>query len=509
MRVHNLPQSDRMAEAEAVQNEPAPEPEVTGCGADLDTFHQFTGQCWSDAAIVFLLFSNTLGPVVQTRLQEEGEGIRDSFEAWAGPNKAIIDAIAGFELSEETLKSFVDKTKQYLFCIHRRFENSTLRQVRLNVGIQKQPQLRRCDSMIFSYCQEATAILATELLHRVKIGATNRNNIEDVVREREANLERSIQKYIGQGLIEKPVDESAPGYNNLRVGKFIAVLIKFFKPDTGHLELSTVEPSALGERLTADMALYRDIDVILKQSDELIKKMGEEITDEEIEATEISDEDLAKAMKEIEDAENAEGGGAAPVVADPFDKDVFNYEYVTNIPDTVHFSMVLGLQSLTGGKHAVCFLTCADGEQYIYDDNIGVLLKIPWRKAINKNFTRFYIAYESTDGSPVSKYALLGTNPETLDSISVSKRGVKYTKGKKILTSSQFMTALEMHFPKPKGVVYSLYEFSYIFAQAPMKAPDAGGGGGGAGAAAAQSGGRTRRRPKQERRLRSRPTRRQ
>lgn len=487
--------------AEAVQV-PTPHPEFSGCGADLETFHQNTGQCWSDSAMVFLLFSNTLGPVVQKRLAEEGENIRASFEAWAAANTAKLNEIAGFELSAEELATFVDKAKQYLYCVNRRFQNSKLKEK--PAAVLKRPELRRCDSLLFSYCQEATGILASEALLRYKLGAQRRGpeqEIEQVTREREANAGRSIQKYMKEGLIDVPAEQGAPGYNNLRVSKFIAVLVAFFKADVQPIELHSIQPEDLVGRLGAqDVCLYVDADKDSEMLETFIGKLGqnEEGSDEEgLEEVELTEEELELEMKKL--LEEDEGGVKEPLT-DKYDIDVTNYDFAVAIPEDIPYSVVVGMKSPTGAGHAICFLTCVNGEQYIYDDNMGILLKADWRRAIQNKYTRFFFAYMAGadfTGRP-DKFAFLAMNPKTKDRILVAQNGVSATEGTWKFTPEQTMKTLKDRlFAGERGVVYTLFQLAYFFVERMPPGPRAAAGGAGGGAA---QGGGTRRRIRKERR---------
>ena len=100
------------------------EKKPTQCVKTLKAFNQYTGQCWSDATSVFLLFASKVGSFVQGAFLLRDEiRLKQLFNGWLTKNKSKVDTIAGFELSGEDYTQFIKLATDYMTCLHGRFKN--------------------------------------------------------------------------------------------------------------------------------------------------------------------------------------------------------------------------------------------------------------------------------------------------------------------------------------------------------------------------------------------------
>jgi hypothetical protein len=131
------------------------------CMAGMRSFQQYSGQCWSDATSIFMLYSFGLGPIFQKAFQRlTKEALEKEFIDWAGTpeSKKFIYSIifkeqpaAAAELGDlidRVYTQLINALAQYLVCLQRRFLNSIKPQETLT------PKAQTCSPKIYSFCKE-------------------------------------------------------------------------------------------------------------------------------------------------------------------------------------------------------------------------------------------------------------------------------------------------------------------------------------------------------------------
>lgn len=328
---------------------------VRGCQHGLETFYQATGQCWSDALSIFLLFANNLGPVVQRELIEKKESLGESFGSWASANRAFIQEVAGFELNDDKFGNFIQATQDYLYCLYERFKNSKL--AKHIVTKNEQAGRRRCDSIVLSHCQAQTAGLANELLMDMGflVDVAGLTSLREGIATIRKNTKRKENTH-------KPISAE---YDMRKIGKLASVLGRFFYNTLNILELNDKTPESLLPILNGqDSILYLNMN-----KGEPTFENPVLVNNTETENNIISGKRLSIALSKL----------FVPV----------NYNFVVNIPSDVNYSMLVGVVK-DGSGHAISFLSCSDGKQYLYDDNLGILVNMNWREIINNKYTNFF-----------------------------------------------------------------------------------------------------------------------
>jgi hypothetical protein len=354
-----------------------PEVPVTLCEKNLYLFNQYTGQCWSDATMVFLLFSEGLGPATQKKILMPKADLERAFYDFATKEKDVIQNIAGYPLDDVTFEEFIVNTTVYINCIKRRFENWRLRTKNIRESVR--PALQRCDSMLYSLCQETAAPEANELLYPAS--PSTAANFEgkseaEKLQVRQAELlgiyRRSVtRKNAAQPLLEKVealrgkegttveslVKENVKfsnvrGYSPKRLGKLVSVLIYFFLDGATGVAGYTPSKQTVNVKTQVDdsiksSALYQD-----------------EIT--------------------------------IGIDIDPFAPEIEAKEIVQNMMPAMTVSTVLlvhdvkfdGTNHSIDG-HAIALLECG-GSQYLYDDNLKILVQINWKDVFSEPYSAVY-----------------------------------------------------------------------------------------------------------------------
>lgn len=131
------------------------------CMAGMRSFQQYSGQCWSDATSIFMLYSFGLGPIFQKAFQGlTKEALEKEFIDWAGTpeSKKFIYSIifkeqpaAAAELGgliDRVYTQLINALAQYLVCLQRRFLNSIKPQETLRL------KARTCNPKVYSFCKE-------------------------------------------------------------------------------------------------------------------------------------------------------------------------------------------------------------------------------------------------------------------------------------------------------------------------------------------------------------------
>ncbi len=273
------------------------------CEHEMEVLHQYSGQCWNDASIIFLWFSSGVGPFIQERLQDSN--ILEQFEAWLANSRTKQNILSVFPDAEKNYLAFSYYFVEYMKCMKQRYELW-----KASEGPKKiKTALQRRMSCNLSRCGEEYGIKTSELL-----------------------VQDNVYRLKTQKLSNKETVLEGSGYNTIKFNNVLYLILHFF--------------------LNGNMAL------LSYQKDDTLK-YGEYL----------------KSFRK-------------PVLLhNPFDPRFFSsfYELHTfqsifnNVSDHYRVSMMTGFKSLdTSALHAVTFLTCQDGTEYFYDDNLFVLAKMRW-----------------------------------------------------------------------------------------------------------------------------------
>jgi hypothetical protein len=102
------------------------------CYDSLSAFLNYSGQCWSDSASVFLLFSHGLGPLLQSIFNtHKTQELADIYIDWCLKNQEAIQTVATIysrnPLTLPELTKYIDYSSQYLKCLHQRYLNTIMK----------------------------------------------------------------------------------------------------------------------------------------------------------------------------------------------------------------------------------------------------------------------------------------------------------------------------------------------------------------------------------------------
>lgn len=274
------------------------------CEHEMEVLHQYSGQCWNDASIIFLWFASGAGVFIQERLQDPK--IIEYFEEWLADSRTKQNILSVFPDAEKNYMAFSYYFVEYMKCMKQRYD--LWKQVE---GPKKiKTTLQRRMSCSLSRCGEDYGIKTSELLVQDTIYRPRTEKLSN----RESVIEGS-------------------GYNTTKFNNVLFLMLHFF--------------------LNGNIAL-------LSYQKEDTPKYGEYL------------KTLSKPV----------------FLHNPFDPRFFSsfYELHTfqpifkNVSNHYRLSMIVGLKALDSPSlHAVTFLTCQDGSEYFYDDNLFVLAKMKWK----------------------------------------------------------------------------------------------------------------------------------
>lgn len=139
-------------------------PEPKSCMGGLRTFQQYSGQCWSDASSIFMLYSFTLSSMFQGAFQTLNKtDLETRFVNWCHTTgrSFIYDLLikedpskrAEFNpLIDSYYDSLVNALSQYLVCLQRRYLNSIAAPPEEEtISVIKR---RTCSPKVYSFCKE-------------------------------------------------------------------------------------------------------------------------------------------------------------------------------------------------------------------------------------------------------------------------------------------------------------------------------------------------------------------
>jgi hypothetical protein len=331
------------------------ESEKVDCVNNLKSFEQYSGQCWSDAASIFLLFSNEVGKKTQHFLAAENSF--SDYIKWCYRNKYFIEDIRGIAFNTyDEFEQFIFFSTAYLECLQNRFKT-------WKKNKENQSEALSCKLIVYSYCQESVGILAGALLN---FSGLMRRNIDNAANTRGIPIRDYFGKIITEYLDVNERDDlqkaalldrfflhsfgiESRGYDNREFGKVIAVYLKFLNKD-----------------------------IIFEPHPEFILR----------------------------------------IIREEPTKSIFYYDPVASIKEFVNVKLINTINALVKthyinmtaqlkvgkGWHAITFLTCENNQQIIYDNNRGELVeaywcelyKFPVGEAIGGNYQQYYLFHDDT-----------------------------------------------------------------------------------------------------------------
>ena len=271
---------------------------VIECVPNMEILHQVSGQCWDDAAIVFLWFSSGMGPIIQQRLQEKQ--LVEEFELWLR-NTEIKDGIKNlFPNVFLNYRNFTNTIIDYLSKLQERY----LLFQSISEPTKKKNTRQRALSENFSLNLEFSGIAAGDIL--------------------DVNNDKCR---VSQG--------AGGGYFIDKFANVLYILIHFFLRGRLKLLLFNKEESST----------YGDL-LKLQNGPIFIHN--------------IYNSSIKSALIPLNDAESI----------------------LKNIDDNfrISFQGDVGVYTSAGWGygHVITFLTCEDGNYYLFDNNTYILTKINW-----------------------------------------------------------------------------------------------------------------------------------
>lgn len=360
------------------------------CMAGMRSFQQYSGQCWSDATSILMLYSSGIGPIFQKAFQTfSKEALEEQFIKWAEKEDAksyiysIIfkeePAAAATELKDIVDRSYthlINALAQYLVCLQRRFLNSIKPQEILT------PKAQTCSPKMYSFCKEEAgryigahmnpiifkargelAFYTTLAPFNATAAKRRRQNLF-----RRPNLQSNqIQSFIGEG--------QQGGLPSL-FSKCIPVYMKFF--NSSPQMFFAINVLNQPDRLEATVAPFGNSFILF--SDVLQTRVADGIPF-------IIQSQFQSIHKLIE----------------------LNYK----------ISLIVGVTRYDEPKgHAISLLECENGETVLYDDELREMVGISWKEMfviINDEIPEImYISIEnisSRDATTLGQAITTGMGP--------------------------------------------------------------------------------------------------
>lgn len=200
---------------------------ILSCSHELQSFHQFSGQCWSDSAANLLFFAAGVGGKVQAGLQ--ADDVVEKLDSWLRKKENLekyreeydTDNTPGLThfTDEEYYNIFIPAMKEYVHCLQLRY---------FNMREMTDVRTKRRASCVYSLCKEEKGALAAEVLipkekRFESLDKVNKKSLERRMKEM-SKLTVDIETLSTHELVGK----SEKGYTNLRFGNVIGILLDFF-----------------------------------------------------------------------------------------------------------------------------------------------------------------------------------------------------------------------------------------------------------------------------------------
>jgi hypothetical protein len=317
------------------KNTPIHPSTVVPCADSLETLHQFTGQCWNDAEIIFFWFSSRLGPAIQAHLQDPE--VISKFEDWIYKETVKNQIITFFPDVEKQYNSACYYLTQYLYVLRERY-NLYIAQASQQYQKPK-GSLQRRQSMCYSIAGEDSGIKSALLFNPVeyhkKSFKINRENLLARVGKAKNNVgiqENNITSYISN------INER--GFWNAVFTPIVILFIQYFLD--GNVQFCNLSKSSVE---TSDFL------------EEVLKNQLYPLF----------------FYKFFETSPVFQRKGYSPTQLVPL------FRKILENPAKYHLSMTCNNVGFKGQYgHATSFITCENGKQYFYDDNYFILQELPW-----------------------------------------------------------------------------------------------------------------------------------
>ena len=197
---------------------------MTDCVDQLETLHQFTGQCWSDASLIFLWFAAGIGNKVQEYLEKDS--FLEEFEDFYLHSSFLLNEIKStFPVlnNPEIYDQFYEALIEYSKELKNRYMN------------WKYPTtsvlLRRTESCILSKQLENYGIYLSEILSQkpaseYKVKPENIQHLSQAIKS--LNKTKYISRENLENELERNLNQQSFGYDTNKFGKVIYILLQFF-----------------------------------------------------------------------------------------------------------------------------------------------------------------------------------------------------------------------------------------------------------------------------------------
>lgn len=338
------------AENRRIPNIPSSE-----CIDNLRTFQQYSGQCWTDSISIFLLFSKEIGRFTKLYLNEDK--IINEFSKWILRNKEKIEELRDEKFTYIYLEAFIFFFTSYLLCLRQRYEH-----YRDHEG--EENEATTCKLIFSSYCQESVGIMAGMLMNPnhyyssklrntiVESGIHSIRQVFPTISKYMENIEQEDlrKEALSQKFFLESIGFTERGYDLRQFARVIAVFMLFFNPSIQIEDnYQTLSERFISEHTKSFFFLRKTNDD--RASDQVVR--------------------------------------------------LINLQTVTLIASSLPShtsSLVCSYYHDDGGGHALCFLTCDNNQQIVYDDNRGVLREVNWTGLFNfqPNFDNFNYGFTNS-----------------------------------------------------------------------------------------------------------------
>jgi hypothetical protein len=366
--------------------------EPDSCMGGLRSFQQYSGQCWSDASSIFMLYSFTLSSMFQRAFQTLSKtDLETGFIKWchtAGKHFLYELLVKEDPSKRAELKPLIDSyyislvnaLSQYLVCLQRRYLNSIAAPSREEIiSVIKR---RTCSPKVYSFCKEESGRYVTLYMNPVVL--EKRDELQLYTTLAPYNLAAAKAKRIN--ILKRPnlkntnvvsfLPEGKQGGLPALFSKCIPLYCKFF------------------EYIFDDPSILFGINV-LNNSETLQKNIAPFAARTVLFADTVSN--LTK------------------------DRDIGIYtNQFMSIQKLLELNYKVSLVLTTkrydeANGHAIALLECDNAQTILYDDNLNTMLELPWKQLFKKvpNTDQtpdiLYLTELETLGDSASLFEILNT----------------------------------------------------------------------------------------------------
>lgn len=444
------------------------------CYDSLSAFLNYSGQCWSDSASVFLLFSYGLGSLLQSIFNtHKTQELADLYIDWCLKNQEAIQTVATIYIREPLtlpeLTKYIDYSSQYLKCLHQRYLNTITKS---NTSYKKlltvaslafqnpvhphrpnlptnSPYCSKKDKQL-SFCQEANGKYMSLLLSK-------RSFVDESFFPSSHTLITRKYSFLKENNTSKTfLPESIHQGNDVRIFSLCMDIYIQFLNSFQKLQISTPTLSTADSVYPLSFSYNRIKPYVTYTS---------------------ADSDLSvpvlKFIKSI-----------APV-SDKIYSMICKFEYITPkfssmadlsnpFSDTSYYTSFFDASYIVEFNpnefHAVTFLQCGKNDTYVYDDNLSYLKKIQWKELLtlhndsDEGVYYIYIYWKTTHIQTILQMLEIHLTPDKPDADRLKGLLVHVLNTKPIfigldLLNKTLLLLFENHVHAP---IKFRYPFSYV-----------------------------------------------